>query len=149
MNRFQIPVRLLRAWTDAVLWGWNASHENKSTVFLPTHFLKYIILCIGQQVLGSMGSDVGLPALNPSSAITSSGTKGQSVTGCVCVCVCVCVLGCSFVSGPMDCSLPGSSVHEILGICLTQGLNPCLLHLLHWQVDSLSLAPPSKPNYPL
>ena len=87
MNRFQIPVRLLRAWTDAVLWGWNASHENKSTVFLPTHFLKYIILCIGQQVLGSMGSDVGLPALNPSSAITSSGTKGQSVTGCVCVCV--------------------------------------------------------------
>ena len=28
------------------------------------------------------------------------------------------------------------------GIFLTQGLNPCLLYLLHWQVDSLPLAPP-------
>ena len=50
---------------------------------------------------------------------------------------------------PMDCSPLGSSVHGILqarileyhfllqGIFLTQGLNP---HLLHWQVDSLSLS---------
>ena len=48
---------------------------------------------------------------------------------------------------PVDCSLPGSSVHGILptgvgchallqGIFPTQGLN---LHLLHWQVDSLPL----------
>ena len=28
----------------------------------------------------------------------------------------------------------------------TQGSNPCLLHLLHWQVGSLPLAPPEKPN---
>ena len=27
----------------------------------------------------------------------------------------------------------------------SQGSNPCLLHLLHWQVDSLPLAPPGKP----
>ena len=27
---------------------------------------------------------------------------------------------------------------------LTQGLNPSLLHLLHWQADSLPLAPPGK-----
>ena len=34
----------------------------------------------------------------------------------------------------MDC-------HALLqGIFLTQGLNPYLLHLLHWQVDSLSLS---------
>ena len=59
----------------------------------------------------------------------------------------------------MDWSLPGSSVHAILqarigvgchvllqGIFLTQGLNPCLLHLLHWQLGSLSLAPPGKPS---
>ena len=26
----------------------------------------------------------------------------------------------------------------------TQGLNPCLLHLLHWQADSLPLTPPGK-----
>ena len=31
-------------------------------------------------------------------------------------------------------------------IFLTQGSNPCLLHLLHWQVDSLPLAPSMKPH---
>ena len=52
---------------------------------------------------------------------------------------------------PMDCSPPGSSVHGILQARLLEwvaisfsrrsswprGLNPCLLCLLHWQVDSL------------
>ena len=33
----------------------------------------------------------------------------------------------------------------IQGIFPTQGLNPRLLHLLHWQVDSLPLALPGKP----
>ena len=60
---------------------------------------------------------------------------------------------------PMDCSLPGSSVrgdspgkntgvgcHALLqGIFPTQGLNPHLLCLLHWQVGSLPLVPPGKP----
>ena len=32
------------------------------------------------------------------------------------------------------------------GIFSTQGLNPCLLHLLHWQAGSLPLTPPGKPN---
>ena len=30
------------------------------------------------------------------------------------------------------------------GIFLTQGLNPCLLHYLHWQTVSLPLVPPGK-----
>ena len=30
------------------------------------------------------------------------------------------------------------------GIFPTQGLNLCLLHLLHWQVGSLPLTPPGK-----
>ena len=61
---------------------------------------------------------------------------------------------------PMDGSLPGSSIHGIFqtgvpevcchfllqGIFLTQGSNLSLLCLLHWQVDSLPLAPPGKPN---
>ena len=83
---------------------------------------------------------------------------------CVCVCVCVCVCAQSLESYPnlcdcLDCSLPGSSVHGILqerilewvaipssrGIFLTQGLNPCLLCLLHWQLGSLPLVPPGKP----
>ena len=59
----------------------------------------------------------------------------------------------------MDCSLSGFSVyggfpgkktgvgcHALLqGIFPTQGLNPHLLCLLHWQAGSLPLAPPGKP----
>ena len=48
-------------------------------------------------------------------------------------------------------SLPGSSVHGTPGknkwvaflsprTFLTQGSNPCLLHLLHWQAESLPLS---------
>ena len=62
---------------------------------------------------------------------------------------------------PMDCSLPGSSVHGnslgkntgvgphalLQGIFLTKGSNPCLLYLLHWQADSLPLEPSGKPRY--
>ena len=50
----------------------------------------------------------------------------------------------------MDHRLPGSSVHVILqarileGVFPTQGTNPCLLHLLHWQTSSLPLAAPKK-----
>ena len=54
---------------------------------------------------------------------------------------------------PMDCILPGSSIHGdflgkntgvgccflLQGIFKTQGLNPHLLHLLLWQIDSLLL----------
>ena len=69
---------------------------------------------------------------------------------------------CLTLCDPMDCSLPGSSVHGILQaritgvgchallqeIVPTQGLNPRLLCLLHWWVDSLPLAPPGKPCPP-
>ena len=62
----------------------------------------------------------------------------------------------------MDCSLPGSSVHGISqvrilekaahfllqGIFPTQGSSPHHLSLLHWQEDSLPLAPPGKPQEP-
>ena len=62
---------------------------------------------------------------------------------------------------PMDCSLPGSSVHGILHarilewvampssgrIFPTQGLNQCLFGFLHWQASSLPLVPPGKPRY--
>ena len=61
----------------------------------------------------------------------------------------------------MDYSLPGSFVYGMFPgkntgvdchfllqeIFLTQGLNPHLLCLLHWQMDSLPLAPPGKPFY--
>ena len=35
------------------------------------------------------------------------------------------------------------------GLFLTQGLNPCLLCLLHWQAGSLPLVPHRKPSYTL
>ena len=68
----------------------------------------------------------------------------------VCVCVCVCALSrVLFFCDPMDCSLPGSSVHgvfqaRILGcIFLTQGSS---WSLLHWQMDSLPLHHLGSPN---
>ena len=82
---------------------------------------------------------------------------------CVCVCVCVCVK--SFQSCPTFCdprhytnSLlypwdflgknTGVGCHFILqGIFPTQGSNSRLLCLLHWQVNSLLLAPPGKPPF--
>ena len=40
----------------------------------------------------------------------------------------------------------GVGCHALLqGIFLIQGLNPYLLHLLHWQEGSLPLVPPGKP----
>ena len=40
-----------------------------------------------------------------------------------------------------------SGLHALLqGIFLTQGLNSCLLCLLHWQAHSLPLGPPGKPH---
>ena len=62
----------------------------------------------------------------------------------------------------IDCSLLSSSVHGILQARIlewvaippsrvssshTQGPNPGLLCLLHWQASSLPLAPPGKPDY--
>ena len=42
----------------------------------------------------------------------------------------------------------GVGCHALLqGIFPTQGSNPCLLHLLHWQVGSLPLESPGKPGY--
>ena len=75
---------------------------------------------------------------------------------------CVCMLAKSLVVSdclqPMHCDPPGSSIHGdspgkntgvgchalLQRIFPTKGSNPCLLHLLHWQVDSLLLAPPGK-----
>ena len=66
---------------------------------------------------------------------------------------------CPTLGDPKNCSPPGSSVHgdspgknigvgchtRLQGIFSTQGLNPCLLCLLHWQAGSLPLVPPGKP----
>ena len=68
---------------------------------------------------------------------------------------------CLTLCDPKDCSLQGSSVYRILqagilewvavpsfrGSSQTEGLNPCLLRLLLWQMGFLPLEPPGKPIY--
>ena len=75
--------------------------------------------------------------------------------------VCMCSQSWPSVCDPMVCSPPGSSVPGISqarilewvaifllqGVFPTQWSNPHLLHLLHWQVDSFTIAPPGKPMY--
>ena len=72
--------------------------------------------------------------------------------------LCLVSQSCPTLCNPMDCSLPGSSVHgdspgKITGVGChallqgtfpTQGSNPSLLPLLHWQVGSLPLVPPGE-----
>ena len=69
--------------------------------------------------------------------------------------MCLVTQSCLSLCDPMDFSPLGSSVHgdspgknTVMGChSLLQGpsqSNPGLLHLLHWQADSLPLAPPEK-----
>ena len=74
------------------------------------------------------------------------------------VCACSVVQSWPTLCDPMDCSPPGSSVHGISEARITrvgchlllQGIFPTLesnwhlLYLLHWQTDSLPLAPPAE-----
>ena len=69
-------------------------------------------------------------------------------------------LSCIRLCDPMDCNparllhpwdFPGKSTGSdcqllLQGIFLTQGSNPRLLRLLHWQEDSLPLMPPERPQ---
>ena len=79
----------------------------------------------------------------------------------VCECACSVAQACPTLCSPMDCNLPGSSINGIFqarvlewvaisfsrgSSRLIQGSNLPLLCLLHWQVDSLPLAPPGKPQ---
>ena len=76
-----------------------------------------------------------------------------------CVCVCAHAQPCSTLCDPTDCSPPGSSVHGdspgkntgvgshalLQGIFPTQGSNPRLWRLWHWQADSSALSHPGSP----
>ena len=79
---------------------------------------------------------------------------------CVCVCVCVCAQSCPILCNPMDCSLPGSSVHGIsqarilewVAISYCRGSSwprvwtQVSTLLVHWQADSLPLHHLGSPN---
>ena len=75
-----------------------------------------------------------------------------------CVCGLLSPFSCVWLCNPIDYSPPGSSVHGdslskntrvgrhalLQGIFPTQGSNPLLLCLLHWQAGPLLLTPPGK-----
>ena len=70
------------------------------------------------------------------------------------------LLSCPTLCNPVDCSLPGSSVHGnspdkntgvgchalLQGMFPTQGSNPQRVCLLPWQAGSLPLVPPGNPR---
>ena len=73
--------------------------------------------------------------------------------------ICAQLLSHVWLCNPMDCNPPGSSVYKIFQarilewvaissswglIFMTQGSNPHLLHIMHWQADSLPLDPSVK-----
>ena len=68
----------------------------------------------------------------------------------------VCAQACLTLCDPVDCSLLGFSVHGIFQARILEWITISYsrvyswpdwnLYLLHWQVDSLPLAPPQKPN---
>ena len=89
--------------------------------------------------------------------------KTLSLVGCVCVCACTCVYSvaklCLTLCNPMDCSLTGSSAHEIFqarirsrlpfptpGDLSNPRLNQSLLHPVYWQAD-FTTVPPGKLEY--
>ena len=80
---------------------------------------------------------------------------------CVCVCVCVCaksLQSCPTLCDPMDCSLPGSSVHGTLHARIMEWVavpssrrssqprdQTRVSRLLHWKAGSLPRASPGQP----
>ena len=71
----------------------------------------------------------------------------------LCVRACSVAQSCPTLCNPMDCSLPGSSVHRILQAGIWRGLpypppgdlsDPGIRRFLQWQADSLPLAPSLK-----
>ena len=89
------------------------------------------------------------PGIDPVSCIGRA--TREALTKFVCVCVCVCVHVCVHAQSCLTLCDPtrllflwnfqgkkiGVSYYFLLqGIFPTQGLNPCLLYILHWQAHS-------------
>ena len=92
--------------------------------------------------------------MNPKGIVLSK-NKPEKTNATWChLCTCACMHRTVWLCDPVDCSPPGSSVHGVFpdkntgvgchfflqGTFPTQGSNPHLLCLLHWQVGSLQLS---------
>ena len=117
-------------------------------------------LLISQRLFPAGRSELGLFKAQHKSIVGN--IQPQPVGSCLIGLVRECVLqSCLTLCDPMDCSPPGSSVHGdspgkntgvgrhalLQRLFPTQGLNPRLLHLLHWQAGSLPLVPSWKPHW--
>ena len=167
----------------------SSAHEQECGVTLVTLCVSVTIVPVAQSVPSSFQAEL-LPApfrsrLSGRTVVGTAGgkrcmlTAGQSVRcgqdteslsfhnlqACVCYVWCSVAKWHPTLCNPVDCSLPGSSVHGIFqaeywseflfsppgylpdllqGIFLTQGLNP---HVLNWQADSLLLSYWGNPIY--
>ena len=137
------------------LWAWGSCGQ--PTGGAATHLVGYssvldfLWLVLSRKWRQKLGKLAGIgQVLAVWGWLSSVGISSSSV----CVCVCVHSQSCLTPCDPLDCGLPGSSVHGISqariqewvgcqfflqGIFPTQGLNLRLLPLLHWQADSLPL----------
>ena len=141
---------------------------NKRRTLVSDHVSKIVTVgdhCPGKYLaspsFGVTAVTNSLPHTRYSTCIIIFGLEESSVSWCYFIHVRACVLSqfcCIWLFAtlwtvahrllcPWD--SPGKSTgvgrHFLLhGIFPTQGSNPCLLHLLHWQMGSLPLAPPGK-----
>ena len=87
-------------------------------------------------------------ALSPWMALPGENEVFKSSSSLLRYYMCVCMCACLILCDPMDCSLPGSSLHGMFqtelgchfflqGIFPTRGSNASLLCLLYWQAGSL------------
>ena len=138
----------LQAWPPVVLVAWGGIKEYRRDQCLMS-------LCLWQ-FLHLRHSLFCRPRADVHKALCSryrSLLISTGVTLFISLCWCSLSQSCSTLCTPEDCSPQGSSVPEISqarilewvaisssrGFSWPRDLNPCLLYLLHWQADSLSL----------
>ena len=147
LNDFHFHVSKSRYWGFVLCQGiWGS--------LLPTFFLKFLL----SEALFSLISKLGITDPTWWSGVCVCACASVCVCMCVWVCVyvCVCAQSCLTLCDLVDRCPPnslcpwnfpgkntGMGCYFLLQrIFPTQGSNPCLLNLLHWQANSIPLAPP-------
>ena len=145
------PDRLQSMGLQRFGYGWATSLSlNSSRCWASFHFLFAIVMCLLALLLFFAKESVQFCSFLSLSFLLV----------CKSLYMCVCAQSLSHVwlfaipwsfQVPLSMGFPGKdtglSCHILLqGIFLTQGSNPPLLCLLHWQGDSLPLVPPGKPK---
>ena len=118
------------SWRNQGLWvvgTWAESHSSEVTHFFRSQLQK--------------SRREGKPKTNRKQRASAASVVSSSVTPWTVACQFPLSMGFSSKNTGVGCP-------ALQGIFPTQGSNPSLLCLLHWQVDSSPLAPPGKPHKP-